>query len=140
MLIDETYIINDDYCDESSALACLLAKDVCFLNNADISYTYKKNYDIPKYTTCIYVNCGDTFHYACADAECVTSSDGDEDSEIIKLYKYCSENWKFGSTKFCALKRNMKPLPQIVEMMKNDNFWDDELENLPENGCKIFKH
>ena len=44
MLIDETYIINDDYCDESSALACLLAKDVCFLNNADISYTYKKNY------------------------------------------------------------------------------------------------
>jgi hypothetical protein len=129
-IIDESTILDDDYIDENKALAYLLLNDIVFLNNIDLSKSHSHYYDKPTYTTVVYVLCSDVFSYCCADAECISSSDGGLDSEIYLLYKYCKENPYFGHIKFCALKRKMRPLKEIVERMKNADYWCDELEKL----------
>lgn len=131
-VIDESQILNEDYYNENLALAYLLVNDICFLNNVDLSKQMPQYYKEPTCTTCVYVNCNDTFYYASADAECVSNSDGDADSEIIALYKMVKESPKYGYAKFCALKRKMRPLNEIVKWMKDDNYWDEQLEALPE--------
>lgn len=132
MVINEDEIIGEDYCNENLALACLLAADVCFLNVVDISKTYK-SINEPDWTTCVYVLCNDTFAYASADAESITNSDGEPDSEIIALYKMWKENESFGPIKWVALRRKKRPLNQIVQMMKGVNYWDESLESLSES-------
>lgn len=126
-IINESLIINEDYCNENLALAYLLVHEICFLNN--IIYCGLKHA-----TTCVYINCNEVFHYSTADAEGVTNNDGDidSDSEIIQLYQMVKQNWKFGAIRFVALKRKMRPLDEIVQKMKEDNYWDKELESLPE--------
>ena len=131
MEIDESKIISDQYCDENLALACLLADDVCFLNIVDVSYTNPEFYKKPEFTTCVYVLCNDTFNYASADAESITNSDGDADSEIISLYKLWKENRIYGPIKWVALKRNKRPLVQLEMLMRAQYYWDDSLETLP---------
>jgi hypothetical protein len=84
MYIDESTILDEDYYDEKLALAYLLVNDIVFLNVVDISKEFSKFYKEETWTTCIYVNCNDTFYYASAD------------SEIISLYKMCKENLRFG--------------------------------------------
>lgn len=131
-VIDETQILDENYYDESLALAYLLINNYCFLGNVDMQKIYPKHYETPTSTTAIFVICNDTFYYASADAECVSNSDGDADSEIIALYKMVKENYYYGSIKFCALKRKLRPLNSIVEEMKKENYWDEKLESLPE--------
>jgi hypothetical protein len=130
MEIDESDILDEGYYGENKALACLLAADVCFLNIVDISKTYKNKTE-PEWTTCVYVNCSDTFAYACADAESITNNDGEADSEIIALYKMWKEHPTYGPVKWCALKRNMRPLKIIEGWMREVNYWDESLEALP---------
>jgi hypothetical protein len=133
MEIDESEIFYEGYCNENIALAYLLINDICFLNVVDVSKIFPNFYKEPTYTTVVYVACNDIFHYASADAECLSNSDGDSDSEIIVLYKMVKENPKYGFIKFCALKRKMRPLPEIIQWMKDDNYWDEQMEALPTN-------
>ena len=133
MFIDEKDILNPGYYNEQKALACLLVADVCFLNTINVGTE-----DKPDWSTVVYVNANDTFAYACADAESVSNSDGEEDSEIIALYKFWKENPLWGPVKWLCIKRNMKPLRPIKERMIKDNYWDETLEALPENKCELF--
>lgn len=137
-IIDESSIIEEIngemYYDEERALAWLLNNDYLFLNMVDMTLQYLDFYkdDVIRWTTCVYVNCNDIFGPG-ADEENLEFNDGEEGSEIIKLYKLCKENYDYGSIKFCALKRKMQPMKYWVEKMKEVNFWDDELESLKEN-------
>lgn len=129
MEIDESEIYykgENDYVfiDENKALACLLNADVCFLNNLKV-----RN----EWTTCVYVIANDVFAWGCADAECISNSDGDENSEIYSLYKLWKENNDWGAIKWLCLKRNEQPQKPIIESMKKDGYWDDTLEKLPPN-------
>lgn len=128
MIIDESDILNPGYYNEQKALACLLVADVCFLNVINIGTE-----DKPDWTTVVYVLANDTFAYACADAESISNSDGEEDSEIIALYKLWKEHSFWGPVKWLCIKRNMQPLRPIKEKMINDNYWDETLDALPRN-------
>jgi hypothetical protein len=128
--INEDDILDEEYYNENLALACLLAADVCFLNNVDLSKQHPGYYKKPTWTTCVYVNCNDTFDYASADGECITNNDGDADSEIISLYKMWKENEMYGPVKWAALKRGIRPLKELVQRMKDANYWDEQLELL----------
>jgi hypothetical protein len=115
----------EEWVNENVALAYLLVNDVVFLNNTNLGT--KKN---PNWTTIVSVNCNDTFYYSTADAESVSCGDGEPDSELMQLYEHCTENVNLGYAKFCALKRKMRPLPEIVSMMKKAGTWDENLEKL----------
>lgn len=125
MNIDETKIFGEKYFDENLALACLLATDVCFLNNCKYG---------DEYTTCIFVNANDIFVPA-ADAESITQSDGDPDSEIIQLYKYWKEDPIYGPIKWLSIKRNCQPRGTIIKEMKRRKMWDDKMKSLSVNKC-----
>ncbi len=127
--INEDEIINDYYCLEEEAIAWLLINEILFLNNVS---TWNN-----EETTAVFVNCGDTFAYACSDAETIKFSDGDRDSEIIQLYEMCKENLKYGSTKWCCMKRNQKPIKELVDMMKEAGVWCEKMENLKDNQYEI---
>jgi hypothetical protein len=127
MEIDESKIIEDN--NEELALAVLLANQVVFLNNAKLSVP---NSDV--WNTVVYVNCNDVFLWACADAEPISNSDGDEGSEIIELYKLFKENPMHGPTKWVCKKRNLQPQKPLKQMMIKDGYWDSELESLTANS------
>lgn len=125
MEIDESVIYYKDregyvFVDENKALACLLADDICFLN-------------VREGTTVVYVIANDVFAWGCADAENITNSDGDEDSEIYALYKFWKENQTYGPIKWLCLKRNEQPQDPIRKRMIEVGYWDETLEKLPPN-------
>ncbi len=120
-----------EYSDENLALAVLLAAGHCFLNNAKVYGD--------EHTTCVYLNCSDMFMWACADAECIVSSDEAEESEIIQVYKYYRENKQWGPLKWIAIKRNVQPQRPVVDMIKKDGYWDEVWEALPKNPDNIKK-
>jgi hypothetical protein len=66
----------------------------------------------------VYVNCSDLFDYACADAECIVSNDGEPGSEIISLYQMYKEDSKWGVEKWLSIKRNLQPIPGVKIRMK----------------------
>ena len=78
------------------------------------------------------VNCNDVFWWACADFELFTSD------EIQGLYEACfdeqgnSKPW--GSIKWACKKRKMRPQHPMEDRMKEQGYWDDELEALPVRG------
>jgi len=111
-----------DECKEDLALAELLSNDVVFLNNIDVN---KK-----EYTTCVYVICSDFFDLACADAECVTSNDYEEPSEIIDLYRFFIKDNIWGGSKWVAKKRNLQPHHYIKKKMLEYGVWEDWLDEL----------
>ena len=115
----------DDYYDEEKALADLLNAGVMFLNNAIHSQG--------NYTTCVFLLLNDIFAWGCADAECVTSGDGDSTSELAQLHKLWLLDKEWGAVKWACLKRNERPQRPVMEMMKKDGAWDAELEALPDN-------
>lgn len=126
-----------EYCDEERALAQLLLDGILFCNEREtVEYDYKvvdgqlhvdetKGTSVGEATTVLYVNCNDLFYWACADAERI------KNNEIGTFYKMHMANKKWGSAKWCCLKRKMRPQVPIVEAMKKDGFWDAELEALP---------
>lgn len=134
MEINESDILNEGYYDEEKALACLLNGGVIFLNTVDLSKAFPEWYKEKVYTTVCYVNANDVFAWGCADAESISNSDGDADSEIISLYKLWKENNNWGPIKWLCLKRNQQPQNPIKRDMSKSGYWDEQLESLPENG------
>lgn len=124
MIIDESEIDKEGCYNESLALACLLAADVCFLNVVDLSKAQPEYYKEKKLTTAVYVHLPD-------DSECIECNDNEPDSEIISLYKMWKENNNYGAIKWACLKRGIRPPESIVKEMKKQNYWSEELEKLP---------
>jgi hypothetical protein len=87
-------------------------------------------------TVGVYLDCSDTFYWGCADSEPIKENDYEWDSDIIQLFDRLLENPKWGDTHWVCLKRWMRPQEPIIEIMKADGAWTDEMENLPvrENG------
>lgn len=125
-MIDEDdeviYMIDGkEECDDELAIAYLLKNEGLFCNNAK-----------EPETLCLYVNCSDVFAWACSDAENITTD------EILSLYKEVVKNPKWGSTIWVCLKRQEQPQKPIVDDMKKEGFWTDELESLPKNRMDEF--
>ena len=74
------------------------------------------------------VICGDTFVYGCSDAQPITC-------EEIPSFKGLLNSGKHGQYRWLSIKRNEKPLREIIKWMKDAGEWDDELEALPDNAC-----
>jgi hypothetical protein len=107
--------------DEDKALAILIAEEVCFVSGQDYQAPWS-----PKDKSCaVVVNCNDVFYWATGDAEALPQS------EIQTLYRMWRANPKYGSDKWCCLRRHLRPQVPLVEMMKKDGFWDQDLEALP---------
>jgi len=104
--------------DVQEALAELLGDDLDVLTPCRTS----------KGTIVFLVNAGDTFVYACADAEEAKYDD------IVPLKNMITGS-KFGQYRWLALRHNEKPLREIIKLMKDAGEWDDNLEALPDNEC-----
>lgn len=127
-----------EYCREEQCLAQLLLDEVLFCNERELVERPWKVVDgkllndekdqtieVTDPTTVLFVICNDLFYWGTADAESLPNS------EIGRLYKMHMANKKYGSDKWCCLRRNLRPQVPVVEMMKKDGFWDAELEALP---------
>ena len=104
-----------DFVVESNAIAILSFYEVVF--------PYYKDGHM-----CLAVNCNDVFAWACADAESIESEE-----ELIALTKEVIKDTKYGSVKWVAKKRNCKPQRPLINVMKSDHLWCDEMESLPPN-------
>lgn len=113
--------------DEEKALAFLLYQGVMHLNNGFHPYSKKE------YTTICFVNASDIFAWGCADSECILFEDGEDPSELIKLFKLVYEFGENGRIMWLCKKRNMQPQTPIKNDLIKDGFWFNWLENLPEN-------
>lgn len=144
MQIDETTVFypvdGEEYCDEEKALAILLAEGVLFANGRQYVETGWRSTTPPSNrlapdgsqtiqgeTVVLFVLCNDIFAWGCADAECLPHS------EIGALYRMWATDHKWGSAKWCALRRNGQPQRPIIEAMKKDGAWDEAMEGLPAN-------
>jgi hypothetical protein len=78
-------------------------------------------------TVVLFVNCNDTFGYACADAEPLMLE------ELVDLYKKYKNDSKWGVTKWCCKKRNMRPIGEIREDMKEEGSWEEWMDSLSPN-------
>ena len=129
--ISDKDIYSDWVFDESKVLARLLAEEVIFIN----SFWWEK--DWPKRArkqTALCVVCNDIFVWGSADAECV------DFDEIQELYNMWIAYPIWGGAKWCALKRNCKPQQSIIDCMKKDGVWDEDmglLTNEPHDPWKL---
>jgi len=76
----------------------------------------------------LYVNCGDTFAYAYADAEPLPS--GDERS-IWALYDLIRRHGERGAILWCCQRRGGRPLPEVEKLLREAGCWASELDALP---------
>lgn len=141
--LDEEHILwsykGEEGVDEEKALAVLLNDGVLFSNGREyITYPLINDPDRPgkikfdrtkpeteKETVVLFVNCNDMFWWATADAEPLPHD------KISSLYKMHKADKKWGSAKWCCLQRNMRPQDPVMEDMKKDGSWDEQMESLP---------
>ena len=109
------------HCVEERAVAFMLLEDIVFISGHD----YVAPWDKKQETSAVVVNCNDLFWWATADAEPLPNS------EIGNLYKMWKANPQWGVSKWCCLRRQLRPQEPIVRDMKKDGFWDADLEALP---------
>ena len=125
-----------EYCDEELAVSILLREQVLFIGfSRDFSYSPIKFGDIYKdggHSIVVSVNCGDIFAWGCSDAEHLPYD------EIPKLYKMFVADSKWGSTKWCCVRRNEQPQQPIKDSMIKDGSWDDAMEKLKENNQTAY--
>lgn len=116
---DERREFNKEY-----ALAYLLGKDMVGIN----THWYKKEWpEEAKNMFAVFVNCGDTFAYACADAEEV------EYKELEDVYMHYITDKRFGLTVWCCLKRNLMPIKVIADAIRKQGIWDIDSFGLRDN-------
>ena len=119
------------YFNRDVALALMLMNGVVFVH----SFWWKEKES--KWTkeeanyTSISVNCNDIFAWGCADSEPLPCD------EIEKVYKIWKNDESWGTAKWCAIKRNMKPQLPVIELMKREGAWDEVMENLGPNPGEV---
>lgn len=95
------------------ALAHLLMNDVCHLN----SFYYEKTWPAEA-QTCInvFVSCGDTFAYSCADAERLPFD------QIEPLYRMWKHDPTLGPTAWAVMQRKERPIAPVEKMLRNAGY------------------
>jgi hypothetical protein len=109
---------------EEAMLAKLLDDGVLFCNSRkylDMDGSVKEE------TIVLFVLFNDTFAWACADAESITTA------ELPELFRMYEANPLCASTQWVCLKRNEKPQAPMVKWLKEQNAWTEALEALPDN-------
>lgn len=109
---------------EDEIIALFLQKGTLFTNTR--RYLCMDGSEQPE-TIVVFLNCNDTFAWACADDECIT------EEEITELYEMYLVDSKWYDTKWACKKRNMQPQKPFADMMKEADAWDDMMEALPKN-------
>ncbi len=124
---DEKYyciIEGKKYWHEEMLLSYLLDENLVFCNSRKFLCI---DGTVQPYTTVVFAVCNDVFEWGTADAEPIIPD------EFHKLYELYKENRDWGATKWACKKRNLQPQLPIVEGMKKDGYWDEELESLRKN-------
>lgn len=81
----------------------------------------------------LYAACGDTFVWGCADAEPLPSigyGDGDDEA-VLELYNWVRADGSWGSTRWCCLRRGMRPQKPVETAMRAAGAWCERMEALP---------
>lgn len=115
----------EEYFNQELALSILLEEEILFANS--FPFSYKKDGKSEGETIVLFVNCNDIFAWACAEGETLSYN------EVKDLYKMWEKDKKWGSSKWCCIKRNEKPQGPVANAMKKDGSWDETMEKLPDN-------
>lgn len=80
----------------------------------------------------LFVNCNDTFYYACADAEPIPPVGFGYESEqpFWKLYDLCREFGSSGAVIWASERRGMLPIQRLCKRMKESGEWPKEMIDL----------
>jgi len=122
---DEIYYYpegQDSLFDKDLAIARLIAEGVLIVNTHWWEKTWSKE---AQGSVALGVNCSDFFASASAEAEEILYS------EVQELYDLWAENSSWGHLKWCAVKRNVRPMSSVVKSMLKAGVWSDEMEALP---------
>lgn len=116
---------DDVYLQEEQALAHLLENHIVHLN----SHWWKNAWDPEQRRLfSVSVNCGDTFAYACADAEELVHD------ELEDFFAYYVKDTTYGPTIWCMLKRKELPISPVLEQVKKSPIWGSvNIDDLNEN-------
>lgn len=117
--------------EEEMALALLLANGVVFLNSL---WWEKECPERIQNAIAVAVNCNDIFAWACADAEQLPYD------QIETLYRMWKADERWGPAKWCCLKRKEKPQKPVIDAMKKDGAWDEQMEALGKNVTDAQVH
>ena len=102
----------------AKALALLLLNEVCFVN----SFYYEETWpDRAKEATNVFVNCNDTFAYACADAEDLPYK------QIKPLYEMWKKNPVWGPVAWAVMQRKERPIEPVVRGLVESGYDIEEL-------------
>ena len=102
--------------DENHAIGHLLREGWIFV-------TWENNQELS-----LAVNCNDIFAWGCADAEDL------ERKDLENLWKEYLADPKTGYIKWSSKKRNEKPQKPVIDWMKREGTWTNDLDNLPDNN------
>lgn len=105
--------------EKEGALAHLFVNSVIYVNN----FWYEKEWpeDAQKCIN-IFVSCGDTFAYACADAERLHYT------EIEELYQMWKKDPSWGATAWCVKKRKERPISPVEKALRERGYDLDSWE------------
>lgn len=84
------------------------------------------------------MNCSDVFYWACADAEPLppVGFGADLDRPFWDLYDAVRKDGDAGATRWCCLRRGMRPQTPLEKRMRERGEWTPELEALPPRDPK----
>lgn len=104
---------------EDQAMALLMLEEYVIMLNADGKCG-------------LFVNCSDTFYYACADAEPIPPVGFGDDKVFWELYDLVRLYGGIGSVKWCAIRRNTRPLRKYLDLIRDEGLWCERMEALSE--------
>jgi len=81
----------------------------------------------------LFVLASDTFYWACADAEDLpTWPEMEDGSPLWNLYDLFRAHGHSGVTIWLVQQRKQRPIAPIVERLKANGLWSDEMDTYPE--------
>lgn len=104
---------------EERAMALLMLEEIVIMLNADGKCG-------------LFVACSDVFYTSCADAEPIPPVGFGKDEIFWELYDLVRSHGGIGSIKWCAIRRNARPLKKYVDQMRDEGLWCEKMEALPE--------
>jgi len=109
---------------EEEIIAFFLQEEILFVNS--MGYLYPNRDDIQLATLVCFVNCSDLFYWGLADAENI------ELSEVGDLWEWYLAEGGIGVSKWCCLKRGMRPQYPVEKSWREQGSWCEKMESLPE--------
>ena len=104
---------------EERAMALLMLEEIVIMLNADGKCG-------------LFVACSDVFYTSCADAEPIPPVGFGKDEIFWELYDLVRSHGGIGSIKWCAIRRNARPLKKYIDQMRDEGLWCENMEALPE--------